>query len=177
MQNMDSNQENPTRGAGKIMMLLAWAIILGLLIMYFSSLEENAYNPNSHPDGDQTATVNTVILKRNRYDHYVTKGLINQQSVVFLLDTGASDVVLPEEIAKTLNLTRGTAKYANTANGTITVYNTRLNELTIGTITLYDVEASINPFMDGNEILLGMSALRDIEFTQRGQQLTLKQYR
>jgi len=64
-----------------------------------------------------------------------------------------------------------------TANGTITVHNTTLATLSIGNITLSNVSASINPAMHDLEILLGMSALKDIEFTQRGDQLTLKQYR
>ena len=171
------NHENPTRPAGKVMMVLAWMVALGLLIMYFSSVEEKAYNPNTRPESQQSNTSNTVILQRNRFDHYVTKGFINQQSVVFLLDTGASDVVVPEKLAQRLKLKKGAQQLANTANGTIKVYKTQLDTLTIGTITLRNVDASINPSMNGLDILLGMSALKDIEFTQRGEQLTLKQYR
>jgi aspartyl protease family protein len=59
----------------------------------------------------------------------------------------------------------------------VTVFDTQLDQLSIGDITLKNVNASINPSMDMGEILLGMSALKEIEFTQRGDQLTLKQYR
>ena len=47
-------------------------------------------------------------------------------------------------------------------------------ELQIGDILLTGVRASINPAMTGNTVLLGMSALRHVEFTQRGDQLTLR---
>jgi len=39
-----------------------------------------------------------------------------------------------------------------------------------------NVRASINPYMDGEEILLGMSALKQLELLQQGKTLTLKQY-
>jgi aspartyl protease family protein len=45
----------------------------------------------------------------------------------------------------------------------------------IGDIKLTNVSAHINPSMDFDEILLGMSALKQIEFTQRGDTLILRQ--
>lgn len=170
-------KNNPTQSLGKGMMIMAWLVLLGFLVMFFGQWEENTYNPNRHPDSSSNATTNTVVLQRNRYHHYVTQGAINKENVTFLLDTGATDVVIPENVAKQLKLQKGREKYASTANGVITVYDTRLQTLSIGSITLYDVDASINPAMTGEGILLGMSALKDIEFTQRGDQLTLKQFR
>ena len=63
-----------------------------------------------------------------------------------------------------------------TANGLVETRATRIDELRLGTITLRDVRASINPGMRDDEILLGMSALKNIEFTHRNGVLTLKQY-
>ena len=60
-------------------------------------------------------------------------------------------------------------------NGIIQVYSTILDELKIGNILLHDVEASITPSMGGETILLGMSALKQVEFMQRGSNLTLRQ--
>ena len=62
-----------------------------------------------------------------------------------------------------------------TANGVVTIYQTRLNSLTIGEIELYNIDASINPAMNAGAILLGMSALGQIEFSQQGDTLTLRQ--
>jgi aspartyl protease family protein len=175
---MNQIPENTTKKAGRTMMVLAWAVLLGLLITFFSHWEQQAYNPNASPTSTQDAAENTVTLQRNRYHHYVTTGTINDHSVVFLLDTGASDVVIPEALANAIGLSKGAAEYARTANGTITVYKTQLQQLTIGRITLHNISASINPAMKKYEgILLGMSALKNIEFTQRGDQLTLRQYR
>lgn len=171
------NSPNPTKKFGTTMTFLACLVLLGLLTLFFADQEEKNYNPNQSPETQQDATVNTVVLQRNRFTHYVTSGFINSTPVVFLLDTGATAVVIPEQIAEQLKLKRGAPHLAATANGTITVYHTQLQELSIGSITLNNVRASINPAMHGEEILLGMSALKNIEFTQRGDQLTLKQYR
>ena len=92
-----------------------------------------------------------------------------------MLDTGATDVAIPAEIALDANLVSGLAQQASTANGVVTVYSTRINKLTLGNIVLYNIEASITPSMLGGIILLGMSALQQIEFTQRGATLTLRQ--
>jgi aspartyl protease family protein len=106
----------------------------------------------------------------------VTNGFINGEPVTFMLDTGATDVVIPESIAKSLGLNRLAYSEASTANGTIPVYKTRIDQLSIGNIKLYDVPASINPSMTGEQaILLGMSALKQLELIQKNRSLTLIQ--
>jgi aspartyl protease family protein len=96
--------------------------------------------------------------------------------VRFLLDTGATDVNIPAAIASRIGLSRGQAQRAMTANGTITVYRTQLDEVRLGNIALPDVRASINPHMPGDTVLLGMSFMRDLEMIQRDNTLTLRQY-
>jgi aspartyl protease family protein len=93
-----------------------------------------------------------------------------------MLDTGASDVAIPEDIAREIGLKRGRAMIYQTANGPATVYATRLNEISLGDIHLKNIRATINPNYQSNDILLGMSFLKHLEFTQRGDQLTLRQY-
>ena len=104
-------------------------------------------------------------------------GQINQQDVVFLLDTGATDVVVPAKVAQDLGLKQGSRRFAKTANGTITVYSTLIEHLAIGDIELHSLTASINPAMEGRVILLGMSALSRIEFSQQDERLVLRQSR
>ena len=92
-----------------------------------------------------------------------------------LLDTGATDVVIPEALADQLQLKRGRRGRAMTANGPVTIFSTTISQLTIGDISLHNVNASINPGMRPPSILLGMSALKQVEFVQSGRSLTLKQ--
>jgi aspartyl protease family protein len=115
-----------------------------------------------------------VYLQRSRGGHYMLRGAINGVQADFILDTGATDVVIPEELAEAAGLVAGYAGQAMTANGLVTVYGTRIAELDLGAIRLQDVRASINPALHDGTVLLGMSALRQIEFHQRGDQLTLR---
>lgn len=154
------------------------ACVLGMVVltMFFSEVEDRQRNPNQAPATRTSNGVVEVNLERNRFGHYVTSGSINNQPVEFLLDTGATDVVIPGDVAERLALERGRSGRAMTANGPVTVYETRLQQLSIGGIQLQDVRASINPAMSSPGILLGMSALEQIEFNQKGDSLTLRQY-
>lgn len=166
----------PGTNLGKGMLVFAWVIVLLLLTLFFGQWERNQYNPNTDPLSQIDNHVKEVILKGNQQHHYIVTGRINGQTVIFLLDTGASDVVISQQLANKLGLQRGARGYAQTANGTVDVYATQLESIVLGPIRLYNVKASINPGMNGDEVLLGMSALKQIEFTQRGNELTLRQY-
>ena len=157
--------------------MLFIAIIIGMAMMtwFFAGVEERQNNPNTNPVSLIGEDNIEVPLQRNRFGHYLVKGQINDSPVAFLLDTGATDVVVPEETAKRLNLPYGRRGQAMTANGRVTIYRTRITELQVGKIKLYEVDASINPHMSEGAILLGMSALSKIEFTQSGSTLTLRQ--
>lgn len=156
-------------------MFVAVVIGMAMLTWFFAGVEERQYNPNADPESVIFAKSVEVPLKRNRFGHYLVNGQINGKEVAFLLDTGATDVVVPEDTAQRLKLAYGRKGRAMTANGPVTIYQTRINELQIGEIRLYDVNASINPAMSDTAILLGMSALGKIEFTQSGNTLTLRQ--
>jgi aspartyl protease family protein len=165
------------QGIGKGMIYATWLIILGLLTLFFNQFLDKKYNPNQNistrynQDGSRE-----IILKRNSNGHYVTNGTINGKPVVFFLDTGATMVSIPAHLKDYLNLEQGVPLMAQTANGTITTYHTSLDNIAIGAIELHNVRASLNPQMSMNEILLGMSFLKHLEFTQRGDTLILRQY-
>ena len=174
---MDNRQPHSTQGIGKAMTTVAWLLALGLLSWIFAGLEERENNPNQYVTTQQFDDGGKAItLQRNRHGHYVADGFINDERVTFLLDTGASDISVPGDLAEKLGLRRGPAQQYNTANGVITGYLTRLDSVRLGDIELHNVRASINPREQGNELLLGMSFLRDLEFTQRGDTLTIRQY-
>lgn len=171
----NTGNNSDTRTMGRGMLVIFWLLVLGLLTWGFGNWEHQQINPNSNPISSENAQYREVILDSNRQHHYVANGQINGQSVTFLLDTGATDVVIPAKLANELGLKRGRAATAYTANGSVRVYATELDNLQLGSIRLRNVRASINPGMDGDGVLLGMSALRSIEFQQRNGQLILRQ--
>ncbi|TLU66744.1 TIGR02281 family clan AA aspartic protease [Thalassotalea litorea] len=169
MQKQDDSQK-----FGKVMIWMAWIIGLLLMVWFFQSKLDADWNPNQKPQSRLNASGDEqVVLERNRYGHYVTAGTINQQNALFMLDTGATSVSIPMEIADRYGLERQGSHRVQTANGSVRVYATTIDELSIGNINLYNVRANINPGMDGQEILLGMSALKQLDFSQKGKYLHL----
>ena len=165
------------RRLGLGMQVMAWLLVLALLTYYFTGVIERQHNPNTAVATEiGEGGVREVALKRNRQGHYVTSSEINGKPVVFLLDTGATGIAIPEVVAADLGIPRGRPFTTRTANGNTTSYATRLASVSIGDIELNNVEAGITPGLQMREILLGMSFLRHIEFTQRGNTLTLRQY-
>lgn len=176
-QHQDQTQkdhDNSTK-IGKNMMLIAWILALTLLTWSFGVWEEKKVNPNNSPTSYHSEAMSEVVLLRNRQGHYLVTGSVNDNKATFLLDTGATLVAVPGELQIELGLITGDVHYSHTANGTAKAYSTVIKQLTIGDINLQDVKASVIPSMQGKEILLGMSALKQLEFTQKGQQLTLRQ--
>ena len=170
------SHNNSGRAIGKGMLILSLSVGLILLTFVFDNLLSEQINPNRNPESIELLSgVREVTLQRNRQGHYIADGTINDIPVTFLVDTGATDVAIPATIADQANLMRGDARVAATANGSINVYSTKLNSLTLGNIFLQDISASITPSMFSNTILLGMSALKEIDFSQVGSTLTLRQ--
>jgi len=157
------------------MILAAWVVLLGLLAMLFSGLLERQHNPNRElqvvADG---AGRSEVVLRRNRRGHYLAPGRINGQPVLFLLDTGATNVAIPGQLAERLGLPRGSASFSVTANGTARSWQTRLQRVELGPLSMSGVEASVLPGMQGDEVLLGMSFLKHLDLQQQGDRLILR---
>ncbi|WP_420800885.1 retropepsin-like aspartic protease family protein [Pseudomonas cavernae] len=157
------------------MLILAWGAALLLATHFFGSWEARQRNPNQVPESVHGDGYVEVRLLSSRQGHYLLDGQINRQAVTFLLDTGATQVAIPSALAERLQLERGAPITVSTANGRATGWRTHLAQLRLGDIQLHDVAALIVPNMDGDEVLLGMSALKQLEFTQRNGTLLLRQ--
>ena len=167
-------EKHDNNSAAKWMVALAWICGLGLLAFVFSDLLDKQVNPNSAPESQRIGSQTEVRLKQNRQGHYVTTGFINGEEVIFLVDTGATDVAVPAHLANKLQLKAGREGLASTANGTVRISESTIDTLRVGDIVLRNVDANLNPGMKDDHILLGMSVLRQLEFTQRGDWLILR---
>ncbi len=158
------------------MIIIGWLLALGLLTLFFSEYLSRQQNPNQDLARIEGSDAREVRLQRNRYGHYVASGLINGEPVTFILDTGATHISIPADVARRLNLKAGMAIPVETANGQIEVYVTRLDSVSLGGVESHNVRANINPYMDADEVLLGMSFLKHLHFSQEGAELIIRQY-
>lgn len=117
----------------------------------------------------------SVTLIADSRGHFVTVGVANGVSLRFLVDTGASSVVLSSVDARSagINYLAGTRGLTQTANGVVPVYAVKLDTLRIGDITVNNVDATV---IEGDKLpiaLLGMSFLNRMEMRREGSTLTL----
>lgn len=118
----------------------------------------------------------TIEVPRSADGHYYLTLDVNGVPVNFVVDTGASLMVLTQQDAHRVGLDPDTLQYfgtANTANGVVQTAGVWLDEVTIGPITDRRVRAVVN----GGEMagsLLGMSYLELYNrFTIEGDMLIL----
>jgi aspartyl protease family protein len=158
---MDNQVSNPDSRLGRRMLWIAALGMLGGLYLLFSALENGGGTVTSiGSDGNVL-----VVLEQDRNGHYEAEGSINGQQVTFLVDTGATDIALPESTARALGLKFGPRVKVMTAAGPATAWVTRLDEVTVGGLRRTNVRASITAGeFDG--ILLGMSFLRHYSLQQ-----------
>ena len=118
---------------------------------------------------------NSVILTADARGHFITTGVVNGISLQFIVDTGATSVVLPSADARRagINYLAGGRVLTQTANGVVPVYTVKLDTLRIGDITVNNVDAAV---IEGDKLsfaLLGMSFLNRMEMKRDGQTMTL----
>jgi len=105
-----------------------------------------------------------------------SKGHINNYSVKFLIDTGASTIAMSSVAAKKLGVKyrSGTAVQASTASGIAKGYAIKLDKVKLGNIIVYNVEAIVLEGSFPSEILLGQSFLSRIHMTRKGNKMKLR---
>jgi len=129
-------------------------------------------NSNSAPAGK---TLIGYSINADAWGHYRSKGRINGREVDFLVDTGATWVIIPDQIRWQLNLVRGESRRITTASDSYSGYAVKIEDLQVGPFHLQNVEGLLNPKAQNNEILLGMAALKSLDITQKNKTLLLKQ--
>lgn len=117
-----------------------------------------------------------VEVPRGPDGHFALSLEINGVSVPFLVDTGATNIVLTREDAARVGIDVGDLRYlgeAYTANGVVRTARVTLDRVSLGEMTDRDLRAFVNEGdMDGS--LLGMDYLnRFSELSIRGDWLIL----
>ena len=149
------------QGLGKIMQqALTWGLLFVGVIAAVGLWDDVRHTVQ--PRQSVFSEENRIELPRAADGHYYINLKVNEQPIDFVVDTGASGVVLTALDARKIGLDPATLIYtgrAFTANGEVRTAPVKLDEIRIGDIIDRNVRAWVNEG-DMDQSLLGMSYLQ-----------------
>lgn len=155
-------------------MAMAWGLIfVGMVAGYglWSDIRQDILPVQSVTSGGE------IVVPRAEDGHYYLTLTINGTPVPFMVDTGATGMVLTLDDAERLGIDRGSLNFfgeAQTANGTVRTAMVTLPVVELGPFRTKDFRAFVNEGqMEGS--LLGMDYLGRFDLEFRGGQLVLRQ--
>lgn len=108
---------------------------------------------------------NSIAVPSRAGGEFVVAGVVNGAEVTFLIDSGASEIVLSPEDARRAGYRSPQLRFsrtASTANGTVRLAPVTLLELRLGQLSRRGLAAVVNEAPMAVS-LLGMSFLRELE--------------
>ena len=125
--------------------------------------DETSVDDEGYSEDDNSAESDLeYVIQAGAGGHFVVEAAVNGAPVTFLVDTGASSIVLTMEDAERVGFRpeslRFTERFAS-ANGEVRAAPVVLRELRVGQFSVFDMPASVNE-APLRVSLLGMSFLR-----------------
>ncbi|MFO1435462.1 MAG: TIGR02281 family clan AA aspartic protease [Gammaproteobacteria bacterium] len=123
------------------------------------------------------ASGKTVQVAPDGGGMYFISGTINGYAVNFLVDTGASMVAMNKHTARRLGINYrldGREGVTETASGMAKAYYLKLAKVTVGDISLADVDGAVIDGEQPSEVLLGGSFLGRLDMKREGRLLILQ---
>ena len=155
-------------------MMAMWVLMLALATYTINRWLQHRANPNHQVVTSIDGGKRSITLQRGRGGHYLLTGFINGAEALFLVDTGATNISVPVEIAQRAGLTKGAPITISTANGYSTAYRTSIDSLMMGELEFRNARAHINPGLS-DAVLLGMNVLQHYELVQSGDTLIIRE--
>ncbi len=158
-----------------------WAVIATVLVLGYLYRDVFAdigarFQSEVLPAEPREGGAHTVVLTESEGGSYYTVGAVNGVRVKFLVDTGASDIVLSPDDAERVGLDMTALNYTRdteTANGMGRGAPTTVTDLSVGPIRFANVAVEVNQAPMGAS-LLGMTFLRRLKsFEFKDRKLTL----
>jgi aspartyl protease family protein len=118
-----------------------------------------------------------VTIYRDAKGAYTTVGSINGRTVSFMVDTGATAIAMSSDEARRLGIVYrldGDPVGVTTASGTVPGHRVALDRVTVGDITLRNVEALVIPGDLPEQVLLGLTFLNRVDMRQDGTVMVLR---
>ena len=159
-------------GSFALTSLASWLCIALVLVAGYSYQAElkgvfYRIKGNLLPSSGIQTSSNTMTFYKDNGGHFLINATINRQVVQFLLDTGASKIMLTQADAIRVGIDVAKLKYdtrISTANGVAYAAFVTIPRIEIGTIYVTDIEAYISsPEAHTDISLLGMNFLTKLK--------------
>lgn len=142
-------------------MSLSWIAIFGVLILLISQWKQirRAVDPAS-----PVSIASEVRINAREDGHFYVRANVNGEPLLFLVDTGASDIVLTMSDAEDVGIDIGRLNFdgvAETANGLVRIAGVRLDTISVGEIERHAMRANVNEG-ELTHSLLGMRFLNSL---------------
>ncbi len=158
-----------TRGLkwGPAAIAVFWLACMGLLYL--------AMNHYLQPKPVVVTASGDLVIPKSRDGHFYAPGMVGGQPVRFLVDTGATLVVVSETFARTAGLAAGTPTTFRTANGNLPGRIVADVPVTVGPVAVSAVSVGVG--LVGGEVgdaLLGQSFLSRFDIVLSRDQMVLR---
>ncbi len=169
------------RPAASLKQGLAWVAIGLTLVVGYSYRDvfadmQTRITSELVPQSGASVGEDGVRFRASADGHFHVRATVDGTPITFLVDSGASDVVLSLDDARRLGMDPDRLDFGltyRTANGEVQAAPVSLGEIELGPIHVADVGASVNS-APMSRSLLGMSFLRRLSgYEVRGDTLTL----
>jgi aspartyl protease family protein len=112
-----------------------------------------------------------ITLNADAAGHFTGNLLINNYSMPFMVDTGATVTTIPMSMAVAARLPLGKQVETSTANGRSFAKLTQVSSLKLGSAEIKNIEAHVNQHLD--QVLIGMNTLKYFTLNQTADSMTL----
>ncbi|MDR2978647.1 MAG: TIGR02281 family clan AA aspartic protease [Rickettsiales bacterium] len=158
--------------------LVIWLLIIVITAMFIDSQGDklsNRFLSTFLPYKGRIQNSGNIEFTKSYDGHFYIQAQVNGRNITFLLDTGATDIVLSQKDAVNAGINLQNIqdfKIYETAKGQIRAGVVQIPQVKIGNFLINDVQASVNTHSMSHS-LLGMSFLRYFHFTIRDNKLIL----
>ena len=152
---------------GPLGIVVFWLVVMGLLYV--------AMNHYLQPKPLVVTASGDLVIPKSRNGHFLVAGQINGREVNFMVDTGASLVVVSEAFARRAGLPQGVPITFRTANGELPGRVVAGVAVAVGPVAVSGIRVGVGLVGgDSNDALLGQSFLSQFDITLGRDEMVLR---
>lgn len=152
---------------GHIYILLFWAVVMGVVWVAMERFME--------PKRAVVTAQGELVIPHHRDGRFYVEGTVNGKPLRFMVDTGATGVVVTEAFAQGAGLPRGEPATFNTANGALAGRTVRGMAVTAGPFSVSPTSVGVGLVGGKSDVgLLGQSFVSKFQMSMTREQMVLR---